>query len=240
MSESREHRELDPRIHAVLDGEISPSETAAFEGELRPGTAPGYQLETLKHLGAWFRATRSRAPSNLFRDVERALERERALDARIPSSPVRGRRRFPRPALRWAWVPAAVMAAAVILLTVIPHRRAHGPSDGFPQPSERAMSTSPPAASETAGTPAENSVRYVFTVSAEDAHSVCLAGDFNQWRVCEAPLERVEGDTWSIAVELPPGRHEYMFVIDGKWVTDPNAIGHVKDDFGNTNAVVVV
>jgi 1,4-alpha-glucan branching enzyme len=93
---------------------------------------------------------------------------------------------------------------------------------------------------ETAGTRAENPVRYVFTVSAEDAKSVCLAGDFNQWRVCEAPLERVEGDTWSIAVELPPGRHEYMFVIDGRWVTDPGAMGYVKDGFGNRNAVVVV
>jgi 1,4-alpha-glucan branching enzyme len=110
-------------------------------------------------------------------------------------------------------------------------------------PSERAMDArnqdSPPPG-EIAGTTAENRVRYVFTVSAEDAEVVCLAGDFNQWRVCEAPLERVGGDTWSIAVELPPGRHEYMFVIDGKWVTDPRAMGFVKDGFGNTNAVVVV
>jgi hypothetical protein len=168
----------------------------------------------------------------------RALERERALDARSHPSPRRGR--WLGPALRWAWIPAAA-AAAVLVLTVIPHRRALGPSDGIPLPSERAMDTKTPApAPETAGTPAENRVRYVFTVSAEDARSVCLAGDFNQWRVCEAPLERVEGDTWSIAVELPPGRHEYMFVIDGKWITDPRAMGYVKDGFGNTNAVVVV
>ena len=41
-------------------------------------------------------------------------------------------------------------------------------------------------------------------------------------------------------MELPKGRYEYMFVIDGAWVTDPNAIGHVDDGFGNRNAVLVI
>jgi len=83
-------------------------------------------------------------------------------------------------------------------------------------------------------------VRYVFTLQAGSAREVCLAGDFNQWNVCETPLERVAEDTWTVSIELPPGRHEYMFVIDGRWVTDPHAPAHADDGFGHRNAVVVI
>jgi 1,4-alpha-glucan branching enzyme len=88
--------------------------------------------------------------------------------------------------------------------------------------------------------PAAPTIVYTFSVKAADAEKVCLAGDFNQWRVCDAALTRVEEDFWSISLELPKGRYEYMFVVDGNWVTDPNAIGHVDDGFGNKNAVLVL
>jgi 1,4-alpha-glucan branching enzyme len=83
-------------------------------------------------------------------------------------------------------------------------------------------------------------VRYVFTLQTGNAHEVCLAGDFNRWKVCDTPLEKVAEDTWTVSIELPPGRHEYMFVIDGRWVTDPNAPAHADDGFGHRNAVVVI
>ncbi|MFC1572325.1 glycogen-binding domain-containing protein [Candidatus Eisenbacteria bacterium] len=34
------------------------------------------------------------------------------------------------------------------------------------------------------------------------------------------------------------GRHEYMFVVDGEWMTDNNAAFYVDDGFGNQNAVL--
>jgi 1,4-alpha-glucan branching enzyme len=136
--------------------------------------------------------------------------------------------------LRWAWIPAAAALAIVAVLTSISDRD-KAPSDGIPQPSESVVS-----APEAGSQPGENAVRYVFTLQAGDAKEVCLAGDFNQWRVCEAPLERVAEDTWSISLKLPPGRHQYMFVVDGRWVTDPNAAAHVNDGFGNQNAVVII
>ena len=130
------------------------------------------------------------------------------------------------------------MAAAVLIVLVsIPPTRVLGPSDGGSPPSERAVSE------EVAGAvplPDADQVRYIFTVKAENAEEVCLAGDFNLWKVCDARLVRVGEDVWSIAVELPRGRHEYMFVIDGRWVTDPNAMGYSQDGFGNKNAVLVV
>jgi len=123
---------------------------------------------------------------------------------------------------------------AVIVLPPI-HDRVKPFSDGIPQPSEHAVSA--PHQGSSVG---ENTVRCVFTIQAGQADKVCLAGDFNQWRVCEAPLERVGEDTWTISVELPPGRHQYMFVVDGRWVTDPHALGYINDGFGHKNAVVVI
>ena len=240
--------ELDPRLHDYLDGELSDSEAHAFEGDLRPGSTLGNQLESLKHLRAWFRATRPRAPSNLFRTVEIALERELAPRDRVPasgsfpSSP----RRLPRirPRLDWVWIPAAA-AVAVILVTQVPGRR----DGGLPPAADRALkqepSHTPPPTIQTSrsvasGDAVQNTVRYVFTVKADRAREICLAGDFNYWKVCDARLRRVGEDLWSIAIDLPRGRHEYMFVVDGRWVTDPSAMGYVEDGFGNRNALLVI
>jgi 1,4-alpha-glucan branching enzyme len=108
-----------------------------------------------------------------------------------------------------------------------------------------ANSHTPPPAIQTSrtalnGVQEPNTVRYRFIVKAEQVREICLAGDFNQWKVCDAPLSRVAEGVWSITIDLPRGRHEYMFVIDGKWVTDPNAMGYSTDGFGNRNALLVV
>ncbi len=85
-----------------------------------------------------------------------------------------------------------------------------------------------------------NTVRYEFRFEAGSAAEVCLAGDFNSWKVCDARLSRVGEDVWSVSLELPPGRYEYMFVVDGRWVTDPHAMGFHDDGFGNQNAILVL
>jgi hypothetical protein len=237
----------DPRLHAYLDGELSPSDAAAFEGDLRPGTQHRNQVETFKHLGAWFRATRPRAPSSLSRRVVEALDREHS-GARVPASPLLGGKRIrvglPRP---WVWTPAALAAAAVIVLLSHPNLRLLGPSGDVVAPPEDSGFPGGQAAPSISASHHEASVasppdqvRYVFTLRVEDAREICLAGDFNRWKVCDAPLSRVGEDVWSITVDLPRGRHEYMFVIDGRWVTDPGAMGYSQDGFGNRNAVLVI
>ena len=239
MNEFREKGEIDPRVHAVLDGDTSSSDTAAFEGDLRSGDESRGLLETFEHLGAWLRSTRSRAPSNLFLSVERRIESDLpSADGNVHSP--RWWERLPsRPLLRWAWVPAAAAVAAVLLFS-LPSRRAAGPSDGISPVPEQAASSTESATSGNDRYPTSERVRYVFRVEAGDADEVCLAGDFNKWRVCDARMERVGEEVWSITVDLPPGRHEYMFVIDGRWVTDPKAMGYSEDGFGNKNAIVVV
>ncbi|MFQ3612044.1 MAG: alpha amylase N-terminal ig-like domain-containing protein, partial [Fimbriimonadales bacterium] len=73
------------------------------------------------------------------------------------------------------------------------------------------------------------------------AEAVYLAGSFNDW---QPRLTRMRSDdggrTWTLTLPLPPGAHQYKFVINGTdWRTDPNA-PTVDDGNGNLNSVVWV
>ena len=91
------------------------------------------------------------------------------------------------------------------------------------------------------GQPAALDVFVEFVLEAPEATSVAVAGDFTTWSP-QVVLEDVDGDgVWSGRFRVEPGVHQYMFVVDGsRWVTDPRALRHVDDGFGNRNAVLVV
>ena len=73
------------------------------------------------------------------------------------------------------------------------------------------------------------------------ASEVALVGDFNGWDDEATPMVRRGSDgTWSARVPLPPGRHVYAFVVDGKrWLIDPLAPQVPDAGFGPTNTVIV-
>ena len=73
-------------------------------------------------------------------------------------------------------------------------------------------------------------------------HTVAIAGDFNGWDPQANTLQDPDGDgVWTATLKLPPGRYEYMFVVNGeKWLPDPNAIHYVKDGFGSKNAILEI
>jgi hypothetical protein len=37
---------------------------------------------------------------------------------------------------------------------------------------------------------------------------------------------------------MPAGRHEYRFVVDGQWMSDPKAARAQPNAFGSTNSVL--
>jgi hypothetical protein len=78
-----------------------------------------------------------------------------------------------------------------------------------------------------------------FVLMAPDANSVSLVGDFNAWTKGATALEKTgrEG-VWAASVVVPPGRHEYAFVVDGnRWVADPAA--PVKTDEYNVESSIL-
>ena len=68
----------------------------------------------------------------------------------------------------------------------------------------------------------------VFALAAPGAKEVQLVGDFSAWK--PIPLVDPEGDgVWTVVLRLPPGRYEYAFLVDGKWVgQDPAAHEYVR------------
>ncbi len=92
----------------------------------------------------------------------------------------------------------------------------------------------------TEAQPAEGDALVRLVIPAEGAHTVAVAGDFNDWRTDDVLLEDPEGDGVFVGtLRLAPGSYSYMFVIDGeRWVTDPYAVNHRDDGFGNRNAVL--
>ena len=79
-----------------------------------------------------------------------------------------------------------------------------------------------------------------FVLVAPTARRVAVVGDFNDWNPAAAPLA-AEGGVWSGQLEVPVGRHDYAFVVDGEqWVRDPNAPQAPADEFGAGYSVLVV
>ena len=79
-----------------------------------------------------------------------------------------------------------------------------------------------------------------FVLADPGARTVSLVGDFNAWAKRATPLRVSKPGVWSAQVALPPGRHEYAFVVDGKrWVADP-AAERLADDFDTPSSVVTV
>jgi Glycogen recognition site of AMP-activated protein kinase len=78
-----------------------------------------------------------------------------------------------------------------------------------------------------------------FTLEARGAKHVAVAGSFNGWSTDALRLDDVNQDgVFAATVALPPGLHEYMFVVDGEWVPDPAASERRPDGFGRQNSLL--
>jgi hypothetical protein len=105
-------------------------------------------------------------------------------------------------------------------------------------------------------------ISVTFSLSSPGARSVSVAIFFNQWSD-QLPLpKKVTGDEsqskdhlmvrefvqlnqvapgqWSCEISLAPGWHEYLFLVDGTWVMDPDAPETCPDYVGGFNAARMV
>ncbi|MBN2163834.1 MAG: glycogen-binding domain-containing protein [Pontiellaceae bacterium] len=80
-----------------------------------------------------------------------------------------------------------------------------------------------------------------FELFAPGADQVELLGTFNNWKSGDIMLEADESGQWTATVQLPEGRHEYVFLVDGeRWIADPRAATFRPDGFGRVNTVIQV
>ena len=70
-----------------------------------------------------------------------------------------------------------------------------------------------------------------------NANQVVLMGDFTAWDENPIPLKRQKDGVWKAVVPLPPGLHEYRFVVDGQWRDDTECAIRRANPFGSQNCV---
>jgi hypothetical protein len=118
-------------------------------------------------------------------------------------------------------------AAAALLAAVVLVIRLAVPGMGPEQPERTAQTT--------------QYVEVHFTLTAPDAESVTLVGDFTEWETSEIQLKDPNNDgLWEATVPLRKDNvYLYNFVIDGeKWVVDPDSIIQVDDEFGGESSLL--
>ena len=80
-----------------------------------------------------------------------------------------------------------------------------------------------------------------FSVKADKGKTVYLAGDFNEWNPKGKKMTfKARKGVYAATVKLPRGQHQYKFVIDGTWCTDPANIHAVPNDQGSFNSLIDV
>jgi hypothetical protein len=160
------------------------------------------------------------------------------------------------PSARPLWrSPGAALLAAASIAGIIALVRAVGVEGPIPEipgqpvahraapPRVAAARVAPAAGGSRDATPGASgaqAAKVQFVLVAPKAHHVVVVGDFNDWDPAAAPLAATSG-VWSRELEVPFGRHDYAFVVDGnQWVADPSAPRAPADEFGNGYSVIVV
>jgi 1,4-alpha-glucan branching enzyme len=89
----------------------------------------------------------------------------------------------------------------------------------------------------------ENSVlafkpNYTFTLSKfPDAKQVIVSGNFNNWNPEGYTMQKKDG-VWSIPVYLKTGKCTYKFIVDGKWILDPDNKLWEENEYGTGNSLL--
>ena len=81
-----------------------------------------------------------------------------------------------------------------------------------------------------------------FLLRAPEAGEVFVTGSFNHWNPEGIPMQPhpEKPGVWQVVLPLAAGRYEYRYIIDGRWLTDPEHSETVFDEMGLENSSLVV
>lgn len=208
-------------IYGEWDG-LDPRDRAALDRRLE--AEPGLQ------------ETRDRA-AQLRADLQALGPRE--VEPRVPPLDLERLTRSAPPEAPRAPSPWWIAAAAALLVGALGAWWVAGDDDG---PAPAPMATAPPVEASPVEAPpapeAPEDITVVFRLRAPDADAVRVAGDFNDWKPESLAMRRRADGSWTAQAALPPGRYAYMYVVDGRWMTPPDARRTQDDGFGARNGVI--
>lgn len=70
-----------------------------------------------------------------------------------------------------------------------------------------------------------------------DANHVFLSGSFNNWSTMQLPMQKTDSG-WIVTLPLQTGKYAYKYIVDGRWIADPNNRLKEEDNNGGKNSVV--
>ena len=88
--------------------------------------------------------------------------------------------------------------------------------------------------------PAAKRKKIQFSFYDEDAESVSVLGDFNEWDEKKHVMQRDAQNIWRKTAMLAPGTYEYRFKVDERWENDPQNDNFCINSFGTRNNVLHV
>ncbi len=88
--------------------------------------------------------------------------------------------------------------------------------------------------------PKTKSKKVRFNLYFPEAERVSLVGDFNNWNILSLPMKKFRDGFWETSIDLPPGRYEYRFCVNGIRQGEPNTQEMVENPFGTQTWVRVV
>lgn len=81
----------------------------------------------------------------------------------------------------------------------------------------------------------------VFFIMAPEAKNVFLAGDFNNWHAdSNSRMEKSTDGMWKKKINLGQGRYHYRFVVDDRWLEDPNNPTKEINPYGDMDSIIEV
>ncbi|MCM8795966.1 MAG: AAA family ATPase [Candidatus Omnitrophica bacterium] len=80
----------------------------------------------------------------------------------------------------------------------------------------------------------------VFSLFAPEAKEVYLAGDFNNWQSSSQSQMEQENGIWKKTLQLKPGTYRYRFIVDGRWIEDPNNPYQELNPYGSIDSLIKV
>ena len=76
--------------------------------------------------------------------------------------------------------------------------------------------------------------KVTFSVSAEEANEVTVAGTFNKWNTKSTTLKRLKNGTFKGTVDLEKdSSHEFRYVVDGNYINDDQADAYAWSDYAS-------
>lgn len=70
-----------------------------------------------------------------------------------------------------------------------------------------------------------------------NAKKVILAGSFNKWDEQVFKMKKTSWG-WELVLNMRPDVYQYRFIVDGRWMEDPNNSNKVKNEFHEYNSVL--